>query len=58
MLKHLREDGFSVTGFERRDKVGGLWAYSEDTSHTTALPRRTLSPIQYQHTCDPGDLTS
>lgn len=39
MLKQLREDGFSVTGFERRGRVGGLWSYSEDLSHTTALPR-------------------
>ncbi|KAJ4386624.1 hypothetical protein N0V93_009522 [Gnomoniopsis smithogilvyi] len=42
MLKQLREDGFSVTGFERRGKVGGLWAYSEDPSHTTALPSEKL----------------
>lgn len=39
MLKQLREDGFAVTLFERRNKVGGLWAYSEDKRYTTALPR-------------------
>lgn len=44
MLKQLREDGFSVTGFERRGRVGGLWAYSEDTSHTTALPSKRPRP--------------
>ena len=38
MLKTLRDDGFAVTLFERRSRVGGLWAYSEDPSHTTALP--------------------
>ncbi len=39
MFKTLREDGFAVTLFERRYKVGGVWAYSEDLTHTTALPR-------------------
>jgi dimethylaniline monooxygenase (N-oxide forming) len=38
MLKTLREDGFKVTAFERRKQVGGLWAYTKDTSMTTALP--------------------
>lgn len=42
MLKQLREDGFAVSGFERRGKVGGLWAYSDDTSYTTALPSELL----------------
>lgn len=45
MLKHLREDGFSVTGFERRGRVGGLWSYSDDPSHTTALPREPADLI-------------
>lgn len=53
MLKQLREDGFRVTGFERRDKVGGLWAYSADTSYTTALPR-TLANIS-KFTCGFSD---
>jgi len=38
MLKALRGDGFSVTLYERRHRVGGLWAYSENPAHTTALP--------------------
>ncbi|KAK2616624.1 hypothetical protein QQS21_000447 [Conoideocrella luteorostrata] len=38
MLKTLREDGFDATAFERRDKVGGLWAYSENPEYTSALP--------------------
>jgi cation diffusion facilitator CzcD-associated flavoprotein CzcO len=38
MLKTLREDGFVVTLFERRGKVGGLWSYTDDTSMTTAMP--------------------
>lgn len=37
MLKTLREDGFQVTCFERRTQVGGLWAYTDDTSMTTSL---------------------
>ena len=38
MTKTLKEDGYDVTLYERRSKVGGLWAYSEDTAHTIALP--------------------
>lgn len=38
MLKALRENGFKVTCYERRKQVGGLWAYTEDPSMTTALP--------------------
>ncbi|KAK3316569.1 flavin-containing monooxygenase 9 [Apodospora peruviana] len=38
MLKALREDGYSVTAYERRDKVGGIWAYTDNTSYTTVLP--------------------
>ncbi|KAK0615600.1 putative dimethylaniline monooxygenase [Bombardia bombarda] len=38
MLKTLREDGFSVTAYERRDRVGGLWAYSDNPAYTTTLP--------------------
>jgi hypothetical protein len=40
MLKQLREDGFAAALFERRSRVGGLWAYSEDKQNTTALPSR------------------
>ena len=38
MLKTLREDGFKVTCYERRQRVGGLWAYTDDPSMTSALP--------------------
>jgi hypothetical protein len=37
MLKTLREDGFAATLYERRGQVGGLWAYSENPTYTTAL---------------------
>lgn len=53
MLKQLRDDGFAVSGFERRDKVGGLWAYSDNTSYTTALPR-TMANIS-KFTCGFSD---
>lgn len=53
MLKQLRDDGFAVSGFERRDRVGGLWAYSDNTSYTTALPR-TMANIS-KFTCGFSD---
>lgn len=37
MLKTLRDDGFDVTCYERRRQVGGLWAYTDDKTMTTAL---------------------
>jgi hypothetical protein len=37
-LKNLREEGFSVTVFEKRASVGGVWAYTDDVDTTTALP--------------------
>jgi dimethylaniline monooxygenase (N-oxide forming) len=37
MLKTLRDDGFKVTCYERRSQVGGLWAYTDDTSMTSVL---------------------
>lgn len=43
MLKTLREDGFKVTCYERRKQVGGLWAYTDDPSMTTALPSTSSS---------------
>jgi NADPH-dependent glutamate synthase beta subunit-like oxidoreductase len=36
MLKTLREDGFKVTCYERRQRVGGLWAYTDDPSMTSS----------------------
>ncbi|CAJ2499665.1 Uu.00g025180.m01.CDS01 [Anthostomella pinea] len=53
MLKTLREDGFKVTCFERRSQVGGLWAYTEDKSMTTALEITTASISKY--TCGMSD---
>lgn len=35
-IKSLQEEGFQVTGFERRSAVGGLWAFSDDPSCTSA----------------------
>ncbi|KAI1815543.1 FAD/NAD(P)-binding domain-containing protein [Poronia punctata] len=36
-LKCLREVGFDAIGFERRDEIGGLWAFSENASYTSVL---------------------
>ena len=46
MLKTLREDGFEVTCYERRNQVGGLWAYTDDKSMTTALPSKYARPCE------------
>ena len=45
MLKTLREDGFKVTCYERRSNVGGLWAYTDDKTMTTALPSKKRIPF-------------
>ncbi|KAH4044842.1 hypothetical protein HBH92_170680 [Parastagonospora nodorum] len=52
-LKTLREDGFRVTGFERRERVGGLWAYTDDPSMTSAL--QTTKALISKHTCGMTD---
>ncbi|KAI2470462.1 FAD/NAD(P)-binding domain-containing protein [Annulohypoxylon bovei var. microspora] len=36
-LKTLREEGFDVVAFERRDKIGGLWAFSDSAVFTSAV---------------------
>ncbi|KAI1393138.1 FAD/NAD(P)-binding domain-containing protein [Hypoxylon trugodes] len=36
-LKFLREEGFDAVAFERREKIGGLWSYSENATYTSAL---------------------
>ncbi|KAI8629676.1 FAD/NAD(P)-binding domain-containing protein [Xylariaceae sp. FL1651] len=43
-LKTLREEGFNVVAFERRDEIGGLWAFSNDANYTSAL-RETVCNI-------------
>lgn len=53
MLKTLREDGFKVTCFERRKQVGGLWAYTDDTSMTSALP--STRALISKYTCGMTD---
>ncbi|RYP24942.1 hypothetical protein DL765_000170 [Monosporascus sp. GIB2] len=37
-IKALREEGFEVTGFERRDRVGGVWSYSDNLNYTSVVP--------------------
>ncbi|KAI1496298.1 flavin-containing monooxygenase 9 [Biscogniauxia marginata] len=53
MLKTLREDGFKTTLYERRSQVGGLWAYSDDTTMTSALRITTANISKY--TCGMTD---
>ncbi|KAI0454300.1 FAD/NAD(P)-binding domain-containing protein [Xylaria acuta] len=36
-LKTLREEGFNAVAFERRNEVGGLWAFSDNASYTSVL---------------------
>ncbi|KAH7383016.1 flavin monooxygenase-like protein [Cadophora sp. MPI-SDFR-AT-0126] len=37
-LKNLKDEGFNVTVYEKRDNVGGVWAYSDDPLTTSTLP--------------------
>ncbi|KAF1842858.1 putative dimethylaniline monooxygenase [Cucurbitaria berberidis CBS 394.84] len=53
MLKTLSEDGFKVTCYERRKQVGGLWAYTDDPSMTTALP--STRALISKYTCGMTD---
>lgn len=53
MLKTLREDGFSVTAFERRSRVGGIWAVADNSSYTTTLPCTRANISKY--TCGFSD---
>ncbi len=46
-LKELRELGFNVTLFERRSEVGGIWAWTDDRSMTTALKETFLCNSKY-----------
>ncbi|KAK6708458.1 hypothetical protein SNK04_009424 [Fusarium graminearum] len=46
-LKNLREQGFNAVAFERRESVGGLWAYSDNTDYTTALDDTTVNVSKF-----------
>lgn len=35
-IKAMLDEGFNVTGFERRPDAGGLWAFSENPQFTSA----------------------
>lgn len=43
-IKALREEGFDAVGFERRDRVGGVWSYSPDPSYTSVI-QETVSNV-------------
>lgn len=53
MLKTLREDGFRVTCYEQRKQVGGLWAYTDDPTMTSALP--STRALISKYTCGMTD---
>ncbi|KAK8073274.1 hypothetical protein PG994_004173 [Apiospora phragmitis] len=36
-LKTLREEGFNAIAFERRDRIGGLWSYSDNPAFTSVV---------------------
>jgi dimethylaniline monooxygenase (N-oxide forming) len=44
-IKSSLEMGFDVVCFERRDGVGGLWNYSEDTNQTDGLANDSLGRV-------------
>ena len=46
-MKNLRDDGFEVTGFDRRGYVGGLWNPTGD-SHLTAMPGTVFNSSRYR----------
>ncbi|KAI1273295.1 FAD/NAD(P)-binding domain-containing protein [Xylaria sp. FL0933] len=43
----MREEGFDVQGFERRDSVGGVWSYSSNTSYTSIVPETMANVSKY-----------
>ncbi|KAF5633022.1 dimethylaniline monooxygenase 2 [Fusarium tjaetaba] len=43
-IKALREEGFEAIGFERRERVGGVWSYSSNSSYTSVVPE-TVSNV-------------
>ncbi len=52
-IKALREEGFNVVGFERRDRVGGLWSYSSDPSHTSVIQNTVSNISKFVVSCPP-----
>ncbi|CAA9967066.1 Dimethylaniline monooxygenase 3 [Pyrenophora teres f. maculata] len=48
-LKNLRDEGFSVIGFDRNSYVGGLWQYSAN-EHTSVL-ETTVVNISKERAC-------
>ena len=46
-MKNLKDDGFEVTGFDRRGYVGGLWNPSGD-GNLTAMPGTVFNSSRYR----------
>ncbi|MCJ1355306.1 MAG: hypothetical protein MMC33_005297 [Icmadophila ericetorum] len=49
-VKNLRDEGFDVTCFEKRNTIGGLWASARETDITSTLPT-TLSNVTKYRSC-------
>ncbi|KAF2842659.1 FAD/NAD(P)-binding domain-containing protein [Patellaria atrata CBS 101060] len=48
-LKNFLEEDFDATIFERRDVLGGLWAYSDDPNITTVSKTTILNISKYRN---------
>jgi dimethylaniline monooxygenase (N-oxide forming) len=50
-IKSLLDEGFEVTCFEQRANPGGIWAFSEDPTHTsvTSQTKAQLSKFLVRH---------
>jgi hypothetical protein len=55
ILKNLREEGFDVTVYEKRNEVGGVWAYSDDENTTSTLPCKS---IRYHNVSSPANIVA
>ena len=47
-VKNLRDEGFDVTCFEKRDGVGGLWAFTEDPNIASTLSSTISNVTKYR----------
>ncbi|KAK9366663.1 flavin monooxygenase-like protein [Lipomyces kononenkoae] len=49
-LKNLVEEDFDVTAFDKRQSIGGVWDFSENTNYTSTLPS-TISNVSKFKNC-------
>ncbi|KAF2811512.1 FAD/NAD(P)-binding domain-containing protein [Mytilinidion resinicola] len=48
-LKNLLEEGFDAMLLEQRDRIGGLWAYSDDPNTVTVLESTLTNVSKYKN---------